>query len=112
MVKIFKDYTINLLVASTFFLSQAVNAHANYTSPTKEIVDSVITQVESAASTAMNTAAYYIPTLNHGAEKGATAEGKVVKVVEPFTIGMGFLFFGFAIKFVVDLVSGIVNIFK
>ncbi|MET3559752.1 hypothetical protein ABID39_000429 [Bartonella japonica] len=112
MIKIFKNYMLNLLVVTTFIFSQAVSANANYSSQKENISDYVTPQVENTTSIATNATAFYVPAVNHTAESSDASEGKVEKVVEPVTIGLGILFAGYAISFILGVIKDITSIFR
>ncbi|WP_019219756.1 hypothetical protein [Bartonella florencae] len=114
MVKIFKNY-LSVFIASTFFLSQTVNVHANYlenTTPKEEFSVSLMEQVKNAKSDAVSTTAFYAPSVSYQTENGTTSEGRVEKVVEPLTIGAGVLVAGYAITFIISWIKDIVLMFK
>ncbi|VEJ45030.1 hypothetical protein [Bartonella vinsonii] len=113
MIKVFKNYVLNTFVVATFFLSQIVSAHANYlknSSQKEDVTDYVLEQVATVTSTAVSTTAPYVPAVSYGTINGASAEGKVEKVVEPMTLGVGLLFAGYAISFVSSIIGWIKDI--
>ncbi|CAK01100.1 hypothetical protein [Bartonella tribocorum] len=113
MVKIFKNYVLSVFIASTFFLSQTVNVNANYLkngSPKEEFSVPLMEQVKNAKSDAVSTTAFYVPSVNYKTENGTTFEGKVEKVLEPMTVGVGLLFAGYAMSFIGSIISWIKDI--
>ncbi|MGF7156832.1 hypothetical protein [Bartonella heixiaziensis] len=117
MVKVFKKYTLNIFIVSAFFLSQIVSVHANYLRSNfqKEDADCVMKQVANVTSKAVATTTLYVPEINYGAKNGTPIEGKIEKVADPITIGMGFMFAGYAISFISSIIGwirDIVSMFK
>ncbi|WP_330169537.1 hypothetical protein [Bartonella grahamii] len=113
MVKIFKNYILSIFIASTFFISQTVNVNANYLkndTPKEELSVFPIEQVKYAKSDVVSTTAFYVPSVNYQTESGTTGEGKVEKVVEVMTIGMGLLFTGYVMSLIGSITSWIRDI--
>ncbi|MCZ2158487.1 hypothetical protein NPX99_04245 [Bartonella sp. 220] len=113
MVKLFKNYMLNIFIVAAFFLSQIVSAHANYLkniSQKEDVTDYVLEQVATVTSTATNTTASYVPAVSYGTINGASIEGKVEKVVEPMTLGIGLLFAGYGISFISSIIGWIKDI--
>ncbi|WP_139412929.1 hypothetical protein [Bartonella mastomydis] len=113
MVKIFKNYVLSVFIASTFFLSQTVNVNANYlenTPPKEELSIPLKQQIKYAKSEEVFTTAFYAPSVNYQTENGTTFEGKVEKVLEPMTVGMGLLLTGYAISFIGSIIGWIKDI--
>ncbi|WP_175869485.1 hypothetical protein [Bartonella gabonensis] len=113
MVKIFKNYVLSVFIVSTFFLSQTVNVNANYlenTPPKEEFSLPLMGQVKNAKADIVSTATFYAPSVSYQTENGTISEGKVEKVVDPITVGMGLLFSVYAMNFIGTLVGGIKGI--
>ncbi|WP_273754742.1 MULTISPECIES: hypothetical protein [unclassified Bartonella] len=113
MVKLFKNYVLSVFIASTFFLSQTINVNANYlenTPPKEELSIPLIAQVKNAKSDAVSTTAFYAPSVSYQTQNGTVGEGKVEKVLEPMTVGMGLLFAGYAMSFIGSIISWIKDI--
>ncbi|QEE08981.1 cytochrome c-type biogenesis protein DsbD, protein-disulfide reductase [Bartonella kosoyi] len=113
MVKIFKNHLLSFFIASTFFISQTVNVNANYlenTTPKEEFSVPLMEQVKNVKSDAVSTTAFYVPSVNYKTENGTTFEGKVEKVLEPMTVGVGLLFAGYAVSFIGSIITWIKDI--
>ncbi|WP_375635758.1 MULTISPECIES: hypothetical protein [unclassified Bartonella] len=113
MVKIFKNYILSTFIASTFFISQTVTVNANYLkndTPKEELSVSPMEQVKYAKSDVVSTTAFYVPSVNYQTENGTKGEGKIEKVVEPMTVGVGLLFAGYAMSFIGSIISWIKDI--
>ncbi|WP_375616030.1 hypothetical protein [Bartonella sp. AP58NXGY] len=113
MVKIFKSYVLSIFITSAFFLSQTINVNANYLkkeAPKEECSVALMEQVKNVKSDAVSMTAFHVPSVSYGTENGTTFEGKVEKVVEPMTIGMGLLFAGYAMSFIGSIISWIKDI--
>ncbi|WP_375625112.1 hypothetical protein [Bartonella sp. MU37NMGALS] len=113
MVKIFKNYILSIFIASTFFISQTVNVNANYLkndTPKEELSVFPMEQVKYAKSDVVSTTSFYAPSANYQTENGTTGQGKIEKVVEPMTIGVGLLFAGYAMSFIGSIISWIKDI--
>ncbi|WP_254472957.1 MULTISPECIES: hypothetical protein [unclassified Bartonella] len=113
MVKIFKNYFLSVFIASTFFLSQTVNVNANYlenTTPKEELSIPLMKQIKYAKSDAVSTTAFYAPSVSYQTENGTTFQGKVEKVLDPMTIGIGVLVTGCVINVIGSIISWIKDI--
>ncbi|WP_375703340.1 hypothetical protein [Bartonella sp. AD13SXNS] len=113
MVKIFKSYVLSIFITSAFFLSQTINVNANYLkkeAPKEECSVVLMEQVKNVKSDAVSMTAFHVPSVSYRTENGTTFEGKVEKVVEPMTIGMGLLFAGYAMSFIGSIISWIKDI--
>ncbi|WP_375619758.1 MULTISPECIES: hypothetical protein [unclassified Bartonella] len=113
MVRIFKNYILSIFIASAFFISQTVNVNANYLkNDTQKEEFSVfpMEQVKYAESNIVSTTAFYVPSVNYQTENGTIGKGKIEKVLEPMTIGVGLLFAGYAISFIGSIISWIKDI--
>ncbi|MBB4076695.1 hypothetical protein GGR08_001001 [Bartonella fuyuanensis] len=106
MINIFKTYVFSIFIASTFFLSQIVNVNANYSrkdAPKEEFSVSLMEKAKNIKSDAVSRTAFYFPSVSYE----TVSEGKVEKVVDPTTIGVGLLVAGYAISFIGSLISWI-----
>ncbi|UNE54892.1 hypothetical protein [Bartonella machadoae] len=114
MVKLFNKYSLSVFIATAFFLSQVVNVHANYLSNSsqKEDTDCVIEQVTNVTYTTVDTTSLSVPAVSYETTNEAALEGKFEKVVDPITVGVGVLVFGYAFSFIIGLIKDIVSIFK
>lgn len=113
MNKIFKNSVLSIFMAGTFFLSQIVNANAynlQNISQKENMANYVTEQKENTTYKAVRMAALHIPAVSYGTENGTIVGGKVEKVLEPITIGLGLLCFGYAISFVSSLIGWIKDI--
>ncbi|EJF98994.1 hypothetical protein MEI_00161 [Bartonella vinsonii subsp. arupensis Pm136co] len=113
MVKLFKNYVLNIFIVSAFFLSQVASVNANYlknSSQHDDVTNCALEQVATVTSTTVSTTASYVPAVSYGTINGASIEGKVEKVVEPMTLGVGLLFAGYAISFVSSIIGWIKDI--
>lgn len=113
MVKIFKNHLLSVFIASTFLISQTVNVNANYlenTTPKEELSIPLMKQIKYAKSDAISTTAFYVPSVNYQTENGTTFQGKVEKVLEPMTVGVGLLFAGYAVSFIGSIITWIKDI--
>ncbi|GAA5099913.1 hypothetical protein [Bartonella acomydis] len=117
MIRIFRKYTCNTFIAAAFFLSQIVNVHANHLTDIsqKEVTDYVMEYVKDTTSKIAGTSASYIPAVSYRTINETALEGKVEKVLEPMTIGIGFLAAGYVASFITSIIGWIkdlVIIFK
>ncbi|EJF82511.1 hypothetical protein [Bartonella rattimassiliensis] len=113
MVTIFKNYILSIFIVSTFFLSQTVNVNANYwknDSSKEESSISLMGQTKFAKADTVSTTTFYVPSVSNQTKNETTFEGKVEKVVEPLTIGMGLLVSGYAISIIGSIISWIKDI--
>ncbi|WP_375622819.1 MULTISPECIES: hypothetical protein [unclassified Bartonella] len=113
MVKIFKNYILSIFIASAFFISQTVNVNANCLKndiPKEELSVLPMEQVKYAKSNVVSKTAFYVPSVSYQTENGTTGEGKIEKVVEPITIGIGVLSAGYAISLIGSIISWIKDI--
>ncbi|AGF75492.1 hypothetical protein [Bartonella vinsonii] len=113
MVKLFKNYMLNMFIVASFFISQIASAHANYlknSSQNDDVTDCVLEQVATATSTAVKTTTSYVPTISYGTINEANIEGKVEKVLDPMTIGLGFMFIGYGLSIVSSIIGWIKEI--
>ncbi|WP_273720741.1 MULTISPECIES: hypothetical protein [unclassified Bartonella] len=113
MVKVF-----NILIAATFFLSQAVNVNASHLRNApheEEVANYAMEQVNDTTSTAIRMAALHVPAVSYSTTTETASEGKFEKVVEPMTIAAAVMLGGFvlsSITSVIGWIKDIVSIFK
>ncbi|WP_208433918.1 hypothetical protein [Bartonella taylorii] len=107
MVKVFKNYVLSILIATAFSLSQVANVNANYL---KNSSQQETSSVFAAKQKAISMATLYIPSLNYEVGNKTTFEGKVEKVVEPLTVGMGIMIAGYAVSFISSIIGWIKDI--
>ncbi|PIT69500.1 hypothetical protein [Bartonella tribocorum] len=108
MIKLFKNYGLNVFIASTFFISQTVNVNANYLineAPKEKFSVSLMKQVKNAKSDVVFTTFSYVPSISYQTENEITDKGKIEKVIEPISIGTGLLFTGYALNCIALLAS-------
>ncbi|BBL53633.1 hypothetical protein MF1_08910 [Bartonella quintana] len=115
MKKLLKNYGLSILIASAFSLSQVANVHATHLRNSPQTVNTSVSVIEQGKKQAINMAALYVPSLNHGAENETDFAGKVEKVLEPLTITMGVAAVGYAISIIgtlIDWIAKIASLFK
>ncbi len=78
--------------------------------PKEELSVSFIEHVKNAKSDAVSTTAFYAPSVSYQTENETNADGKVEKVLEPVTLGMGLLFAGYAVSFIGSIIGWIKDI--
>ncbi|WP_375661885.1 MULTISPECIES: hypothetical protein [unclassified Bartonella] len=112
MIKVFKNYMLNIFMAIAFFLSQVVNVNANHLSNNLQREDAfVISQVKEKVT---HIASLYVPNLSYGAKNGTTVEGRVEKIAQPVIIGdfgLSFLI-GYLAPLVGFIIAAIINHIK
>ncbi|WP_317992964.1 hypothetical protein [Bartonella gliris] len=91
MIKVFKNYVLNIFIVVAFFLSQVMTVNANYLKNGPQREESSFSRMEQGGKNAINMAAFYLPSLNNEMENNVIPEGKIEKVLEPISIGV----FGF-----------------
>ncbi|ETS07845.1 hypothetical protein [Bartonella henselae] len=111
MKKVLRNQLLSILTISVFFLSQVANVHANHLENNSQPV-APISVVEQGNKETINMAAFYIPSLNHGTENEVAFEGKVEKVVDIITLGVGLMSAGYIISTVINWISQIISFFK
>ncbi|WP_273756544.1 hypothetical protein [Bartonella sp. MM73XJBT] len=113
MVKVF-----NILIAATFFLSQAVNVNASHLRNApheEEVANYAMEQVNDTTSTAIRMAALHVPAVSYSTTTEAANEGKFEKVADPMTLAATVMIGGFAINLIGSLIGwikDIVSIFR
>lgn len=85
MTKLFKNHILSAFIAIAFSFSQIINVHANHLE--KNSLREEVSITEQGRQNAINTAAFYISSFNHGVKNETAVEGKIEKVFEPVTIG-------------------------
>ncbi|CDO46451.1 hypothetical protein AT246_01045 [Bartonella henselae] len=111
MKKVLRNQLLSILTVSVFFLSQVANVHANYLENNSQAA-APISVVEQGNKKTINMATFYIPSLNHGTENAVAFEGKVEKVVDVITLGIGIMSAGYIISTVISWISQIISFFK
>ncbi|WP_375650420.1 hypothetical protein [Bartonella sp. OT172YNZD] len=112
MIKVFKNYMLNIFIVIAFSLAQVVNVNANHSSNNLQREDaSVISQVKEKVT---HIASLYVPNLSYEAKNGTTVEGRVEKVAETVIIGdfgLSFLI-GYLAPLVCFVIAAIINYIK
>ncbi|MET3589366.1 putative membrane protein [Bartonella silvatica] len=114
MVKIFKNYRLNIFILAIFFLSQTINVNANYLPHSLQKENISVTMIEQ-QSKAFNIADLYVSKFIYEEKNKDLSEGKIEKVFfEPITLGvfttLGALGFGIFTGVVAAILSGIIGI--
>ncbi|AFR26095.1 hypothetical protein MF1_08930 [Bartonella quintana] len=115
MKKLLKNYGLSILIASAFSLSQVANVHATHLRNSPQTVNTSVSVIEQGKKQAINMAALYVPSLNHGAENETDFAGKVEKVslFTPLKLGVftsaGALGFGALSGFVMAIFSAVIG---
>lgn len=107
MVKVFKNYVLSLFIATAFSLSQIASVNANYLKNSSQHEASSVFSVKQKA---ISMATLYVPSLNYEVGNKTAFEGKVEKVVEPLTVGVGIMVAGYAISFISSIIGWIKDI--
>ncbi|UNF29458.1 hypothetical protein MNL13_01380 [Bartonella krasnovii] len=87
MIKLFKSHILIIFMMFTFSLSQVANVHAKYLQKNTHRENSFISAIEQKRKNIIHPISLYTPNLNHDVGNEITIEGKIVKVLEPLTIG-------------------------
>ncbi|KEC55379.1 hypothetical protein [Bartonella koehlerae] len=111
MKKVLRNQLLSIVTVSVFFLSQVANVHANYLENNSQAA-APISVVEQGNKKTINMTAFYIPSLNHGTENEIAFEGKVEKVVDIITLGVGIMSAGYIISTVINWIAQIISFFK
>lgn len=102
MIKMFKNYILNIFIVTIFLISQTVNVNANYSKNEAQKENIAVSIIEQGKRKTVNVAALSMTDVSHEANDVAT-EGKIEKVVEFIRIGN--LGIGVAIGYGVATVS-------
>ncbi|WP_156850488.1 hypothetical protein [Bartonella refiksaydamii] len=114
MMKVFKNYVLNIFIVFAIFFSHVMNVNANHmrNNPQEKNAFISVTEQERKKTTYMSV--FYIPSLNYEAGNEAAFEEKVEKVVEPITLGtfgIG-VAIGYATTVVGMLLGWVINLIK
>ncbi|WP_317992965.1 hypothetical protein [Bartonella gliris] len=115
MVKLFKNHVLSIIIATVFSLFQVINVNANYLKNNfqQEVVS--VSVEKQGENKAISTTTFHTTDLNRGAKNETAIEGKVERVLEPLTVGIGVILAGHVISAItafIGWITQIVSLFK